>query len=262
MLVLARREGEKLVFPRLGITIELLGIKGATARLGIDAPNDVKVLRHELVDPRDLANHVQKAVQEAAGTPNLPHSIRNHLHAATLALSLYGKQMAVGRADEAAQTLEMAILELQSLEQKTHRRRELEAGANDLQRHRALVVEDDANQCELLAGFLRISGFDVATAGDGADALGYLSSHERPDVVLLDMYMPRCDGPKTVDAIRNNPQFEGMRLFAISGTSPASLGLPTGPAGIDRWFPKPLNPEVLVRELSREFSTEGSASAT
>ncbi len=66
--------------------------------------------------------------------------------------------------------------------------------------------------------------------------------------------MPRCDGPKTITAIRANPDFRGLRVYAISGTSPDALGVERGPQGVDRWFPKPLNPEVLVRELSRELS--------
>ncbi len=54
-----------------------------------------------------------------------------------------------------------------------------------------------------------MTGFQVDTAGDGADALDYLHSHDRPDVVLLDMLMPRCDGPTTIGRIRRDPSLEG-----------------------------------------------------
>jgi len=105
-----------------------------------------------------------------------------------------------------------------------------------------------------------MNGFEVATSGDGARALDYLASHDQPDMVLLDMFMPRCDGPTTVNAIRSNPAFSGIKVFAISGTSPSQLGVSTGPRGIDRWFAKPVNPERLVRELVREVEqTQQSA---
>jgi len=66
------------------------------------------------------------------------------------------------------------------------------------------------------------------------------------------MLMPRCDGPTTVHSIRSDPHYAGLKIFAVSGRSPAEFGLKTGRTGIDRWFPKPLNPEVLLRELNHE----------
>ena len=127
------------------------------------------------------------------------------------------------------------------------------AGTHAAQARRALLVEDDANESELLAGFLRLSGFSVDTAADGCDALDYLAQHDQPDVVLLDMQMPRCDGRSTISAIRDNPQFQGLRVFAVSGKVPAELGVTVGPQGVDRWFRKPLNPQSLVRELKRDL---------
>ena len=51
MLVLSRRLGEKIVLPGLGITLQVLSVKGNAVRLGIEAPPDVRVLRGELVSP-------------------------------------------------------------------------------------------------------------------------------------------------------------------------------------------------------------------
>jgi carbon storage regulator len=51
VLVLSRRLGEKIVLPGLGITLQVVSIKGNVVRLGIEAPPDVKVLRGELVSP-------------------------------------------------------------------------------------------------------------------------------------------------------------------------------------------------------------------
>ncbi len=50
MLVLTRKSGEKIVLPSLGITVQVLSIKGNTVRIGIVAPSDVSVVREELLD--------------------------------------------------------------------------------------------------------------------------------------------------------------------------------------------------------------------
>ena len=50
MLVLSRRVEDSLVFPDLGITVEVLNMKGKSVRLGVDAPVEIKVLRGELFD--------------------------------------------------------------------------------------------------------------------------------------------------------------------------------------------------------------------
>ena len=95
------------------------------------------------------------------------------------------------------------------------------------------MVEDDANERELMAGLLNLNGVECDTAEDGLAALDFLASHERPDFVLLDMFMPRCDGPETVGAIRRDPKLADLKVFAVSGTPPRKLGLTTGPGGID-----------------------------
>src|SRR5262249_62399954 len=123
--------------------------------------------------------------------------------------------------------------------------------------YRTLVVEDDANQRALLAGLLKMKGCACDTAADGLDALDYLKSNERPDVVLLDMVLPRCDGPQTLAAIRREPRLAGLKVFGVSGHSPDELGLKTGPGGVDGWFRKPLDPRQLWKTLRPELPGRG-----
>jgi CheY-like chemotaxis protein len=126
--------------------------------------------------------------------------------------------------------------------------------------HTALLVEDNANERELLALFLRQAGVAVDTAGDGADALDYLHTHPRPDVVLLDMGLPRCDGPTTVRSIRADPACAGVKIVAVTGHAAEEFGLAVGPGGVDCWFQKPVDPAVLVRDLELELTGEGRSS--
>ena len=103
----------------------------------------------------------------------------------------------------------------------------------------------------LLRGF---EGLDVDTAGDGCDALDYLRSRGRPDVVLLDMGLPRLDGAAAVREIRRDPACAGLKIFAVSGHTADEYGLPLGPTGVDRWFHKPVDPMSLVRDLDLELN--------
>jgi carbon storage regulator CsrA len=264
MLVLTRRADQKIVFPNLGVTLQVLRIRGNIVKIGIDAPADVTVLRHEIADgeatPAPQPDRLQEMIRERR------HAVRNRLNAVKLGLHLYQKQIEKGLVNDANATFErlleqFAILDgeianspeaasLRAADGIGHLVRKVEA-----RKQQALIVEDDLNESELLAGFLRLNGFEVVTAGDGADALEYLKSHNAPEFVLLDMKMPRLDGPQTVEMIRRDPRLEGLKVFAISGTAPSDLGVLTGPAGIDRWFAKPLNPEVLVNEMKRELAT-------
>jgi CheY-like chemotaxis protein len=117
---------------------------------------------------------------------------------------------------------------------------------------KALLVEDDCNQRELLAALLRQSGMNVDTASDGSDALDYLRTHDKPDVVLLDMGLPHVDGPTMVRAIRRDPAFAGLKVFGVTGHRPEEFGLDQGPAGIDRWFRKPLDLNILLEHLTQD----------
>lgn len=253
MLVLSRRQNDKIVFPHLGITLEILRISGSAVRVGVDAPAEVAVLRHELAD--------QAVADATSALRTWRHDVRNRLNTANLCLHLMQRQMDLGRLAEAEKTLEKALQEFATLD------REVAAATQQPGpwlrppkplRH-ALLVEDDTNESELLAGFLRVSGFEVATASDGCRALDYLSTNRRPDVVLLDMLMPRCDGRTTVSAIRANPDLEGLKIVAVSGSEPSDVGVVIGPQGVDYWFAKPIDPQKLVAELHQCLEHEAVA---
>ena len=244
MLVLSRKTDQKIVFPNLGITLKLLSVKGNLARIGIEAPSDMPVLREELVD--DSAPTGAPYVSR-----ELRHDVRNSLNTIRLAVELFQRQIEAGLADKAQSTFLKLVQQLGTLDRQFGGSATPEAlAAAPAPRSRVLVV-DDVNERELLAGILELSGWDVATAGDGHEAIEYLTSHERPDYVLLDMRMPRCDGAQTVQLIRGNPDLADLTVFAVSGTERAEAGIELGARGIDRWFSKPLNPATLIQEMSR-----------
>jgi carbon storage regulator CsrA len=255
VLVLSRRENETIVFPTLGIRVELLRLRGATAKIGVEAPEDVPVKRGELLGLRSLEFTGEDA-PASEKLRRLRQVVRGRLDVAALQLNELHRQLEEGAAVQAQESVLRLFHELESLEREAFEY--ISDGGAEREsiirrvRH-ALVVEDDNDQRELMAGLLRLSGYEVTTAADGADALDFLSLHAAPDAILLDLRMPRCDGAAMVRQIRCNPRFRGVKLFAVSGVEPSTMGLSLGPQGVDRWFPKPVQPERLLDEVTREL---------
>jgi carbon storage regulator CsrA len=244
MLVLSRRLNEGIVFPNTGIRVRLVGAKGKAVRLGIEAPPGVAVLREELAPAGQ---------QAPAPSGLLPHALRNRLNLISLGLCRLDLQLQAGQIPEGEATLRQVLRQLESFD------REWPAAPAPPKRCRTLVVDDDANERELLAGILNMKGCDCSTAADGLDALRYLASNERPDVVLLDLLMPRFGGRQTLERIRRDPRFDGLKVFAISGTTPQDEGIEVGPAGVDAWFPKPLNPLRLWDAIQTHLPSPSAA---
>jgi len=257
MLVLSRRPNEKILFPSISTAVQVLSINRGTVRLGIEAPPEVTILRNELQArsaewgaPTPLAEPVESRLRK------LRHLLRNRLSVTTVGLGLLRQQAQAGLCDD----MERTIAKLEEEMHLFRQRLEIEAAEPPSppptpvrKTRKALLVEDEENERELLAAYLRLAGFAVDTAGDGCDALDRLRAGEQPDVVLLDMGLPRCDGATTAREIRRDPACGGLKIFAVSGHSPNEYGLDRDAGGIDRWFNKPLDPAVLLRELTQEL---------
>jgi carbon storage regulator CsrA len=261
MLVLSRKLKEKIVLPTLGVTIQVAQIKRGVVRLGIDAPPDVTVLREEVSDRAKEWGSSESPPEDrtvAHGSRGeLPRRLPDWLRTTGTGLGLLRLQLDAGMLEDARATLARIQDDFQLLRFGVEG--ELDSPVKSVsppepKPQRALLVEDDSNQRELLAGFLRQSGMAVDTAGDGADALDYLHSREKPDVILLDMGLPRVDGPTIVRELRRDRTYAGLKIFGVTGHRPEEFNLERGPAGVDRWFQKPLDPTVLLHDLQEELA--------
>ena len=118
---------------------------------------------------------------------------------------------------------------------------------------RILVVEDDADTADSMAILLRLYAHDVRVARDGAAALGAVVEAS-PDVVLLDIGLPKLDGWQLAKAIRHHSNGRRPFLIAMSGYGTPSDQARSQEAGIDLHLVKPVEPEAL-REVLRRFHT-------
>jgi len=110
-----------------------------------------------------------------------------------------------------------------------------------------LVVDDDPDIARFVEVNLRSAGYDVAVASDGEQALAR-AGEMRPDLVLLDVMMPKIDGFEVAQRLRRNPQTANTSIIMLTAKALSTdkvLGLT---AGADDYIIKPFDPiELLAR---------------
>ncbi|MCD9154916.1 response regulator [Aeromicrobium duanguangcaii] len=115
-----------------------------------------------------------------------------------------------------------------------------------------LVVDDTASIRFLIRTNLELAGFDVIEAADGQDCLDVLAGLETlPDVITMDMMMPRMDGVTAITRVRANPRFAGVGLVMVSTQSQQIDLNRAAAAGVDEYVTKPFDPDTLVATVRR-----------
>lgn len=252
MLVLSRRESDKILFPTLGISVEVLRVQGNRTRLGITAPTNVPVLRHEIANLKDIEFAPGKHGNDRR-LQDLVHAIRQRLDVTTTNLNELDPSLDGEQNDHGKKLIDDLFGELRCLEQEANKMLG-DSGVSVNETPQALLAEDEPNERRLLESYLELCGFNVTTAEDGQEAIDYLSLHARPDVVLLDMMMPRIDGPTFVRTVRADKRYRGLPIFALTGMQREEIDLPTGTEGVDRWYVKPVNPKEVVSDIATHIT--------
>ncbi|MFH7323735.1 response regulator [Aeromicrobium sp. JJY06] len=115
-----------------------------------------------------------------------------------------------------------------------------------------LVVDDTASIRFLIRTNLELAGFDVIEAEDGQDCLDTLRDLETlPDVITMDMMMPRMDGVTAIMRIRSNQRYAGIGLVMVSTQSQQIDLNRAAAAGVDDYVTKPFDPDNLVETVRR-----------
>jgi CheY-like chemotaxis protein len=83
------------------------------------------------------------------------------------------------------------------------------------QRGRLLVVDDDPQVVDLVRQLLEDEPYEVVAAVDGQEALEAIS-HQRPDIVLLDLLMPRLDGFAVIEHLRQDAQYRQLPVIVLT----------------------------------------------
>jgi len=108
-----------------------------------------------------------------------------------------------------------------------------------------LVVDDEPQIVRLVRTYLEEAGFRVVTASDGEQAL-YVTRHEKPDLVVLDLLMPRMDGLTFTRRVRSERDVPIVMLTARAEETDRIVGLELG---ADDYVTKPFSPRELVARV-------------
>ncbi len=120
-----------------------------------------------------------------------------------------------------------------------------------------LVCDDDRNICELLRLYLEKEGYALAIANDGEEALAKFAS-EMPDLILLDIMMPKLDGWQVCREIRKKSDCPIIMITAKGETFDKVLGLELGS---DDYVVKPFDPKEIVARIKAIMRRTGKSAA-
>lgn len=122
-------------------------------------------------------------------------------------------------------------------------------------RRRVLVVDDTGSNREVMFGFLQGVGFEVAEATDGQEAIR-LAQQLRPDLILMDLYMPVMDGFEAASQIRKIPALREVVIIAASASVSEEDRFQSRQAGYDAFLPKPISWPKLSALLERHLKLD------
>ena len=118
-----------------------------------------------------------------------------------------------------------------------------------------LVVEDYQDAREMYAAYLQFSGFRVAEAANGLEALDK-TRELMPDIILMDLALPKMDGWEATRRLKADEKTRHIPIVALTGHALAGHAEGARQAGCDAFVTKPCLPDALVAEIERMLSAK------
>jgi two-component system, OmpR family, alkaline phosphatase synthesis response regulator PhoP len=115
-------------------------------------------------------------------------------------------------------------------------------------KYKILLVDDEKDIVEFLQYNLIREGFDVVTANDGIEALTKLT--EKPDLVILDIMMPRMDGLEVCRRIRDIEAFHNIPVIFLTAKSSEKDEIEGLESGANDYISKPISPKKLIARVN------------
>ncbi len=114
-----------------------------------------------------------------------------------------------------------------------------------------VMIIDDSNTIRRTAeALLKKAGYEVLTAADGFEAMSVITDH-RPDIIFVDIMMPRLDGYQTCRLIKNNKQFKGTPVIMLSSKDGLFDRARGRIAGSQEHVNKPFTQEDLIGVINK-----------
>ncbi len=113
---------------------------------------------------------------------------------------------------------------------------------------KVLIVDDEPNILISLEFLMKREGFQVFTAPDGEAALEQVASH-RPDMILLDVMMPKKNGYEVCQAVRAHPEWQDIKIIMLSAKGRDTEVAKGMAMGADTYMTKPFSTKELVQKV-------------
>ncbi len=115
---------------------------------------------------------------------------------------------------------------------------------------KVMVVDDSPTDLKLMSGPFLAEGYDLITATNGEDALRKAAS-EHPDLIVLDVIMPKLNGFKVCRQIKNSVKLKDIKIILLSGKNQESDKFWGKKQGADGYITKPFTKEHLLNTASQ-----------
>ena len=119
-----------------------------------------------------------------------------------------------------------------------------------------LIAEDEREIRDLITFTLQFAGYEVVTASNGAEAVS-LARQENPDLILLDVRMPRMTGYEACAAIKTDPKLKNVPVIFLSAKGQESEIQAGLVAGAKEYLIKPIAPDQLTARIQVVLSQLG-----
>lgn len=219
----------------LGYELELLeNAEELGEVLGALTPDIVIIDAEFEADLEPLASALRTARQKANG----PIRLMVLCQADTMATRIAARRAGADALLFGAQTSDAVLARIEQL---------VRAGADD--RYRILIVEDDHAQGLFAESILRNAGMEAEVVEDGLRVMEAMQRFQ-PDLVLMDLYMPDCNGAELTALIRERDEFLHTPIVFLSGESDEDKHYEALSAGGDDFLSKPIRPRHLIAAVT------------
>jgi CheY-like chemotaxis protein len=114
--------------------------------------------------------------------------------------------------------------------------------------HKILIADDNLANIELLDAFLADFDYQIETAADGTETLEKVASFS-PDLILLDIMMPKLSGFEVCEQLKGNPKTKGIMILMVTALSELGDIERAVNAGCDDYLSKPVNKFELIKRV-------------
>jgi len=123
-----------------------------------------------------------------------------------------------------------------------------------MDKKRILVVDDERHIVRLVQVNLERAGYEVLTAFDGIEALDKVKN-DNPDMVVLDVMMPRMDGFEVLKNLQSDPRFQNIPVIMLTAKAQDADIFKGWASGVSSYLTKPFNPRELLVFVERIFQS-------